>query len=158
MLKSFESYLVRAEMIALHEADARFDLNPRRGAQFYPACIQLHVAGDGQVELPSGVSFPGAYKYSDPGVHYDVSFSSQKKVPQNAHHQPMCRSTAQPTASPRPRARPLIRSQDLRYGRGRGPRQPRWPWVQFPGKSPLLAGAAGMKTISRNGQFLYETV
>ena len=67
-----DSYLIRAELIALHEADARYDTVPRRGAQFYPNCVQIEVIGDGTVELPSGVSFPGAYKYSDPGVHHNV--------------------------------------------------------------------------------------
>jgi cellulase len=66
-------YLIRAEMIGLHEADASYEKNPMRGAQFYPNCVQIEVAGNGTVELPSGVSFPGAYKYSDPGVVYDVS-------------------------------------------------------------------------------------
>lgn len=70
----FGSYLIRAEMVGLHEADARFDQNSRRGAQFYPNCVQIEVVGDGTVELPEGVSFPGAYKYDDPGVHYNVCF------------------------------------------------------------------------------------
>ena len=60
-------------MVGLHEADVSFEDNPIRGAQFYPNCVQLEVVGDGTVELPSGVSFPGAYNYSDPGVVYDVS-------------------------------------------------------------------------------------
>jgi len=64
-------------MIALHEADAKFNENPIRGAQFYPNCVQLMVGGNGTVELPQGVSFPGAYSFDDPGVHHDVSsFSS----------------------------------------------------------------------------------
>lgn len=67
-----ESYLMRAEMIALHEGDASYLKNPNRGAQFYPDCVQFEVTGDGAVELPEGVSFPGAYKYSDPGIVYDV--------------------------------------------------------------------------------------
>lgn len=60
-------------MIALHEADAKFNENPIRGAQFYPNCVQLMVGGNGTVELPAGVSFPGAYSFDDPGVHHDVS-------------------------------------------------------------------------------------
>lgn len=72
------SYLIRAEMIGLHEADAVYDVNPMRGAQFYPNCVQIEVVGNGTVELPSGVSFPGAYKYSDPGVHYDVSRGTRR--------------------------------------------------------------------------------
>jgi cellulase len=68
------SYLIRAEMIGLHEADASYEKNPMRGAQFYPNCVQIEVVGNGTVELPPGVSFPGAYKYSDPGIVYDVGF------------------------------------------------------------------------------------
>jgi hypothetical protein len=29
--------------------------------------------GEGAVELPEGVSFPGAYSYEDPGVVHNVS-------------------------------------------------------------------------------------
>jgi len=60
-------------MIAFHEGEVSYLKNPRRGAQFYPNCIQLEVEGDGTVELPKGVSFPGAYSYEDPGVVYDVN-------------------------------------------------------------------------------------
>ncbi|KAK0717308.1 glycosyl hydrolase family 61-domain-containing protein [Lasiosphaeria miniovina] len=70
-------YLIRAEMIGLHEADANYQKVPFRGAQFYPNCVQIEVVGDGAVELPEGVSFPGAYKYSDPGVVYDIYCSTK---------------------------------------------------------------------------------
>ncbi len=60
-------------MIALHEGDASYLKNSFRGAQFYPNCVQIEILGDGTVELPKGVSFPGAYDYSDPGVVFDVS-------------------------------------------------------------------------------------
>jgi cellulase len=66
-------YLIRAEMIAFHEGEVSWLKNPRRGAQFYPNCVQIEVQGDGATELPEGVSFPGAYSYDDPGVVYDVS-------------------------------------------------------------------------------------
>ena len=66
-------YLIRAEMIGLHEADVSFAQNAFRGAQFYPDCVQIEVEGDGDVELPEGVSFPGAYSYDDPGVVHNVS-------------------------------------------------------------------------------------
>ena len=36
--------------------------------------MQIEVVGNGTVELPAGVSFPGAYKYSDPGVVHNVGF------------------------------------------------------------------------------------
>ncbi|KAK5651313.1 hypothetical protein OQA88_12609 [Cercophora sp. LCS_1] len=70
-------YLLRAELIALHEGDAAFDKNPIRGAQFYPNCVQLEVEGDGTVALPQGVSFPGAYKVNDPGILHDVYCSTK---------------------------------------------------------------------------------
>ncbi|CAI6338396.1 unnamed protein product [Periconia digitata] len=73
-------YLIRAEMIGLHEGDASFLKNPRRGAQFYPDCVQIEVTGEGSVELPEGVSFPGAYDYSDPGIVYDVYCSTETKT------------------------------------------------------------------------------
>jgi cellulase len=68
-------YLIRAEMIGLHEGDVSYKVNPKRGAQFYPDCVQIEVMGEGAVELPEGVSFPGAYSYEDPGVVHNVSSS-----------------------------------------------------------------------------------
>lgn len=59
-------------MIGLHEGDVSFLDNPNRGAQFYPDCVQIEVTGDGDVELPEGVSFPGGYDWDTPGVVYDV--------------------------------------------------------------------------------------
>lgn len=60
-------YLVRHEIIALHAAYTY------PGAQFYPGCHQLQVTGSG-TKTPSTnlVSFPGAYKSTDPGVTYDA--------------------------------------------------------------------------------------
>ena len=58
-------YLLRAEVIALHVAGG---LN---GAQFYPSCYQITVAGSGSA-TPAGVSFPGAYKNTDPGILVDI--------------------------------------------------------------------------------------
>lgn len=40
-------YLVRGEIIALHEADKAFNVDPVRGAQFYMECIQITVSGGG---------------------------------------------------------------------------------------------------------------
>lgn len=78
-------YLLRAELIALHEGDASYAENPIRGAQFYPNCVQLEVVGNGTVALPStaaegAVSFPGAYSYSDPGVVHDVYCSTKTRT------------------------------------------------------------------------------
>ncbi|PSN67181.1 endoglucanase B [Corynespora cassiicola Philippines] len=72
-------YLIRAEMIAFHEGEVSYEKNPIRGAQFYPNCVQIEVTGEGTVELPKGVSFPGAYKYSDPGVVHNIYCSTETK-------------------------------------------------------------------------------
>ncbi|KAJ0325490.1 hypothetical protein COL5a_007296 [Colletotrichum fioriniae] len=55
-------YLVRVEHLALHGAATE------GGAQFYLACAQVSVSGGGSTS-PSGlVSFPEAYKSTDPGI------------------------------------------------------------------------------------------
>ncbi|EMD59230.1 hypothetical protein GGP41_009111 [Bipolaris sorokiniana] len=61
-------YLVRAEAIALHAGVG--------SPQPYVSCFQVKVTGGGSA-TPSGVSFPGAYKLSDPlftKAIYDSSF------------------------------------------------------------------------------------
>ncbi|TFK69863.1 endoglucanase-4 [Pluteus cervinus] len=58
------NYLLRHENLALHGASSV------GGAQFYPVCIQLTVTGGGSLN-PSGLSFPGAYKATDPGIHFN---------------------------------------------------------------------------------------
>ncbi|CAI4214920.1 unnamed protein product [Parascedosporium putredinis] len=58
-------YLLRAEAIALHAA------GQEGGAQFYMSCYQLRVSGGGG-STPAGVSFPGAYSASDPGIKIDI--------------------------------------------------------------------------------------
>ena len=50
------SYLLRGEMIGLHEGEVSYTANPRRGAQFYPDCVQIQVTGEGTVELPEGTA------------------------------------------------------------------------------------------------------
>ncbi|KAF9531121.1 endoglucanase-4 [Crepidotus variabilis] len=57
-------YILRHENLALHGA------SNIGGAQFYPVCIQLTVTGGGSLS-PSGLSFPGAYSATDPGIHFN---------------------------------------------------------------------------------------
>ncbi|KAJ7589510.1 glycoside hydrolase [Mycena floridula] len=59
------SYLLRHENLALHAATSV------GGAQFYPVCVQLTVTGGGSLQ-PSGLSFPGTYTATDPGIHFNV--------------------------------------------------------------------------------------
>lgn len=51
-------YLLRAEMIALHEASSY------PGAQFYMECAQIEVVGGTGAKTPATVSIPGVYKVS----------------------------------------------------------------------------------------------
>ncbi|PVF94638.1 glycoside hydrolase [Serendipita vermifera] len=58
-------YLLRVELIALHPASSY------PGAQFYMECAQLRIGGGGSAS-PATVSFPGAYKGSDPGITINI--------------------------------------------------------------------------------------
>ncbi|KAL0946013.1 hypothetical protein HGRIS_012290 [Hohenbuehelia grisea] len=58
------NYLLRHENLALH-GGANLG-----GAQFYPVCVQLTITGGGSLN-PSGLGFPGAYKATDPGIHFN---------------------------------------------------------------------------------------
>ncbi|THH02238.1 hypothetical protein EW026_g634 [Hermanssonia centrifuga] len=58
-------YLLRHEIIALHAA------NSYPGAQFYMECAQLQITGGGSAN-PATVSFPGAYKGTDPGIKINI--------------------------------------------------------------------------------------
>jgi hypothetical protein len=56
-------YLLRAEHIAVHKMNS---------PQFYVACGQIKVSGGGSGRPAPLVSFPGAYKKSDPGVTFNM--------------------------------------------------------------------------------------
>jgi cellulase len=59
-------YLIRPEMIALHEG------NRAKGAQFYNGCGQIKISG-GSVALPaSGTDMTKAYSATDPGVLFNM--------------------------------------------------------------------------------------
>ncbi|KXJ85685.1 glycosyl hydrolase family 61-domain-containing protein [Microdochium bolleyi] len=58
-------YLLRAEALALHTAGSA------GGAQFYMTCYQITVSGSGSAK-PAGVSLPGAYSASDPGILVNI--------------------------------------------------------------------------------------
>ncbi|KAG8893878.1 hypothetical protein FRC01_013292, partial [Tulasnella sp. 417] len=58
-------YLLRAEVIALHVAGGS------GGSQHYMSCFQLTVTGGGNAG-PPGVSFPGAYSLTDPGILFNM--------------------------------------------------------------------------------------
>ncbi|KAI0883430.1 glycoside hydrolase family 61 protein [Annulohypoxylon maeteangense] len=60
-------YLFRIEHVALHSASAA------GGAQFYISCAQVRVSGgSGSAQPKELVSFPGAYKATDPGIMINI--------------------------------------------------------------------------------------
>lgn len=61
-------YLLRVEHIALHVAQSS------GGAQFYLSCGQITVTGGGTGTPGPLVSFPGAYKATDPGILLNVYY------------------------------------------------------------------------------------
>lgn len=65
-------YLLRAEIIALHEADTDYTVNPARGAQFYPSCSQFKITGSGTVTPPGTFGFVGGYSHTDPGILFNL--------------------------------------------------------------------------------------
>ncbi|KAJ2316437.1 hypothetical protein IWW52_003649, partial [Coemansia sp. RSA 2704] len=64
-------YIVRAQVIALHEADRVYGEDEDAGAEFFPSCVLINVSGTG-TEVPPGVAIPGAYDKNDPGVHFNL--------------------------------------------------------------------------------------
>jgi len=63
------NYLLRAEVIALHVASST------GGAQFYIGCYQINVTGGSSTaSTPTGVSFPGAYSATDPGILINIYY------------------------------------------------------------------------------------
>ncbi|KAI0392303.1 lytic polysaccharide monooxygenase [Xylariaceae sp. FL0594] len=60
-------YLFRIEHVALHSASSV------GGAQFYLSCAQITVSGGSGSKTPTNlVSFPGAYKATDPGILINI--------------------------------------------------------------------------------------
>ncbi len=65
-------YLIRQEIIAHHESDAAFNVNPDRGAQFYPSCVQFEISGTGSVVPNQNFDFNTGYTYQDPGIVFNL--------------------------------------------------------------------------------------
>ncbi len=66
-------YLVRQELLALHMADTRGDENPARGAEWYPSCAQIEVAGGSGTAVPDqNFDFNTGYKYDDKGIFFNM--------------------------------------------------------------------------------------
>ncbi|KAF9049502.1 hypothetical protein BDZ89DRAFT_1088925 [Hymenopellis radicata] len=64
-------YILRVELIALHGASSYPVLNFT-----FMECAQLQITGGGSTS-PSTVSFPGAYKGSDPGITINIYYPTR---------------------------------------------------------------------------------
>ncbi|KAH7238648.1 glycosyl hydrolase family 61-domain-containing protein [Fusarium tricinctum] len=75
-------YLVRQEIIAHHESNDAYNVNPARGAQFYPSCAQIEVTGSGTAVPDEKFDFNKGYTYSDKGIVFDIyNFSGSYSIP-----------------------------------------------------------------------------
>ncbi|KAF2476361.1 uncharacterized protein BDR25DRAFT_375285 [Lindgomyces ingoldianus] len=68
-------YLLRVEHIALHQA------SNTNGAQFYISCAQVKITGGGSGSPSPLVSFPGAYKATDPGIKVNIYSGATSYTP-----------------------------------------------------------------------------
>lgn len=65
-------YLIKGEIIALHEADTNFRSNNARGAQFYPSCSQFTITGGGNAVPDENFNFIGGYTPTGPGILFNL--------------------------------------------------------------------------------------
>lgn len=80
---SYLTFSPIVEILALHDAHKLNSESSGRGAQFFISCVQVEVTSDGPDALADGVSFPGAYKDSTPGIEFDV-YSDEDKFSEYA--------------------------------------------------------------------------
>jgi cellulase len=78
-------YLIRQELIALHQADyaGNDPERPGRGAEFYPSCVQFEVSdkGAGDAIPDQDFDFNTGYKYEDKGLHFNIYIPFDKYTP-----------------------------------------------------------------------------
>ncbi|KAF4965924.1 hypothetical protein FSARC_6311 [Fusarium sarcochroum] len=65
-------YIVRQEIIALHESDTAYTADAARGAQFYPSCAQVEVTGSGTAVPDEKFDFNKGYTYKDAGIVFNL--------------------------------------------------------------------------------------
>lgn len=65
-------YVVRQEIIALHEADTCYATAQTRGAQFYPSCVQFEITGSGTAVPGEAFDFNAEYSCADAGIEFNL--------------------------------------------------------------------------------------
>jgi hypothetical protein len=71
------TYVVRHEIISLHNALNDDYIKKSSGAQFYPQCINIKVTGDGTA-TPAGSKFPGTYKWDEKGILVNIFYRANE--------------------------------------------------------------------------------
>ncbi|KAK4239371.1 glycoside hydrolase [Achaetomium macrosporum] len=75
-------YLVRQELVALHQADFRGDTHPGRGAELYPSCVQVEVTGgEGDAVPDQDFDFNRGYTFDNPGLFFNIYIPFDKYTP-----------------------------------------------------------------------------
>jgi lytic cellulose monooxygenase (C1-hydroxylating) len=64
-------YILRHELLALHDAKRSYNGFSQSGAQVFPVCYNVEITGSGTV-TPAGKTFPGMYSKNDPGIKIDL--------------------------------------------------------------------------------------
>jgi hypothetical protein len=64
-------YILRHELLALHDAKRSYNGFSQSGAQAFPVCYNVEITGPGTV-TPAGKTFPGMYAKNDPGIKIDL--------------------------------------------------------------------------------------
>lgn len=65
-------YMIRQEIIALHEADTCYATAGSRGAQFYPSCVQFDITGTGSGVPDEDFDFQSSYSCDLPGIQFNL--------------------------------------------------------------------------------------
>jgi cellulase len=67
------TYVIRHEIIALHNAMNDDYVKQMSGAQFFPQCAKVQITGEGTA-TPSGGKFPGLYNWDDKGILFNLFY------------------------------------------------------------------------------------
>jgi cellulase len=65
-------YILRHELLALHDAGRSYNGMSQSGAQFFPVCYNVEFVGNGTAS-PPGKTFPGMYATNDLGVKVNLN-------------------------------------------------------------------------------------
>lgn len=137
------NYLMRHEIIGLHIA-AR-----RKGAEFYPSCIQLKVGGSGTGKPTADelVSLPGAYSDDDKGLFGGNFFSKQYTFP----GPPVAKLAGGGGAAPAPAPSSTSTSTTTKAGSGSGSGASVTTAVSKPTQTTKSSGSTGSSGSSSSG-------